>query len=71
MFAGAFGGATHRMRFKDESPLGRQDAEVLSFVTGTFGGAISGICFKSDPFFLAGRLWLIKDRPLNPLDYEM
>ena len=51
VFAGAFGGATHRVRFQDESPLGRQDAEVLSFVTGTFVGAISGICFKNDPVF--------------------
>ena len=51
MFAGAFGGATHRMRFKDKSPLGEQDVGILSVITGAFGVAISGICFKSDPFF--------------------
>ena len=54
MFAGAFGGATHRMRFKDKSPLGGQDADVLSAVTGAFGEVTNGICFKNDPFFLAG-----------------
>ena len=53
MFAGAFGGATHRMRFKDKSPspLGGKDAEGLSVVAGAFGGATNGICFKNDPFF--------------------
>ena len=50
MFAGAFGGATHRLRFKDESPLGGQGAEVLSVVAGIFGGAISGICFRNVQF---------------------
>ena len=51
MFAGAFGGATNRMRFKDKSPLGGQDAEDLSVVMGAIGGATNGICFKNDPFF--------------------
>ena len=50
MFAGAFGGATHRMRFEDESPLGGQGAEVLSVVAGTFGVAVSGVFFRYDPF---------------------
>ena len=30
VFVGAFGGATHRMRFKDKSPLGGQGVEILS-----------------------------------------
>ena len=40
MFAGAFGGATRRMRLKDRSPLGGQYAEILSAVTGAFDGVI-------------------------------
>ena len=56
MFAGAFDGATHGLRFKDKSSLGGQDAKILFVITGTFGGVISGICFKNDPFFKAGHL---------------